>query len=42
MKNVDSALHDEKTPSLYAFASNESNHVILGWQLEKKLRDSGF
>lgn len=40
IENVDCALQDEKTPSLYAFPFNESNHVLLGWQLEKRLNVS--
>lgn len=30
MEAVDCALQDKKAPSLYAFAFNESNHVIWG------------
>lgn len=35
MEDVACALQDKKAPSLYAFAFNESNHVILGWQLKR-------
>lgn len=42
IENVDCAFTGEKTPSFHVFAFNELDHVILGWQLEKRLEVSEF